>query len=192
MLNWIWVGMLTLGCAAALYTGKGIEELTTAAFAGADAAITLTMGLVGALMLWSGVMKLAEKSGLTQALAKLLSPILMRILPGLKADSPAMSAVVMNVSANLLGLGNAATPFGLKAMQELNKINPRPGEASDEMITFLILNTASVTLIPTLVISLRLQAGSSAPGEVILPSLLASCGGLLFGLLLHKLLKRRF
>ena len=192
MLNWIWAGMLAVGIIAAALSGKNMEQITAAAFSGADNAITLALGLAGALMLWSGLMKLAEQSGLTKIIAKILAPVLHRLLPGVAKDSPAMSAVVMNVSANFLGLGNAATPFGLKAMEELQRINPRSDRASDAMISFLILNTSSITLIPALVISLRLQAGSANPGEIILPAVCAALGGLIFGLILHKCLSRWF
>lgn len=191
MLNWIWMAMILVGIGAALAGGRP-EVVTEAAFAGAAEAIRLALEMAGLMMLWMGLLKLAEKSGLVQALGRALRPLLRRLFPDLEKDSPAFNSIILNVSANFLGLGNAATPFGLKAMAELQRLNSEPKRASDAMITFLLLNTSALTLIPTMVIALRAENGSAAPEEIILPAFLAGAVGLTVGLLCHRLLKRFF
>lgn len=189
MLNIIWMLMIVAGVAAAFAGGRP-EVITAAAFESAADGVRLVFEMTGVIMLWMGVLKLAEKSGLVNALGRLLRPVIGRLFPDLPKDSPALGSIIMNVSANLLGLGNAATPFGLKAMNDLQKLNPDKKTASDEMITFLILNTSAITLIPTMVIGMRAETGSAAPEEIILPALLSGLCGLAAGLLCHKLLKR--
>ena len=189
MLNIIWMLMIAAGIAAAIINGNP-EAVTSAAFESAASGVQLVFEMTGVIMLWMGVLKLAERSGLVNALGRLLRPLIGRLFPGLPKDSPALGSIIMNVSANLLGLGNAATPFGLKAMNDLQKLNHDKKTASDEMITFLILNTSAITLIPTMVIGMRAETGSAAPEEIILPALLAGLCGLAVGLLCHKLLKR--
>lgn len=189
MLNIIWMLMIVAGVAAAFVRGCP-EVITAAAFESAANGVSLVFEMTGVIMLWMGVLKLAERSGLVKALGRLLRPLIVRLFPELPKDSPALGSIIMNVSANLLGLGNAATPFGLKAMSDLQKLNSDKKTASDEMITFLILNTSAITLIPTMVISMRAESGSAAPEEIILPALLAGLCGLLAGLLCHRVIKR--
>lgn len=191
MLNWIWLMMIFVGIAASLASGRP-QVVTEAAFAGAAEAVRLAFSMAGLMMLWMGLLQLAEKSGLVTALGRLLCPLLRRLFPDLNGDSPALNSIILNVSANFLGLGNAATPFGLKAMAELQKLNPDSKRASDAMITFLLLNTSALTLIPTMIIALRAESGSAAPEEIILPAFLAGAVGLTAGLLCHQLLKRFF
>ncbi len=188
MINLVWLFLLLAGFAAAAWQGN-IDLVTQAAFAGAAKSINLIISLAGVLMLWLGVLALLEKSGLLQKLAALLAPLLRRLFPELPADSPAFSGIVLNFCANLLGLGNAATPFGLQAMQDLQRLNPRPDEASDSMITLLLLNTSAITLLPTTVIALRSSAGSANPTEILPLCILSSCFGLAVGLLAHALIR---
>jgi spore maturation protein A len=125
------------------------------------------LGLIGIMALWLGVMKVAEDAGLIKIIARALNPITRRLFPEVPADHPAIGSMVMNISANMLGLGNAATPFGLKAMEELDKLNPTKGTATNSMVTFLAINTAGMTLIPATAIAVRAASGSANPAVII-------------------------
>jgi spore maturation protein A len=165
-----------------------MEEVNNALLGGGGAAITLSLSLGGAMCLWGGLLRVAEKAGVTERLSKWMSPLMRLLFPGLPPDGAACRAILMNIAANLLGLGNAATPFGIKAMEELQACNPRPDYASRHMITFVVLNTASIQLLPTTVATLRLEAGSSSP-MVILPAVwLTSIGAAAMAVLTAKLL----
>lgn len=166
MLNWLWAGIMLAALIFGAINGK-IDAVTSALLSGGGEAIKLALTLGGAMCLWGGMMRIAEKGGLTTMLSRLLAPVMHVLFPGIKADSPACRAMLMNMAANFLGLGNAATPLGIKAMQELEKSNPNPGIASPHMITFVVLNTASIQLIPTTVATLRLQYGSAAPMSIL-------------------------
>lgn len=156
-----------------------MQALSTATIASAGEAVTLAIGLVGAMALFLGLMKVAEAGGLLTILARLIRPLMTRLFRDVPPEHPAMGAMVLNLSANALGLGNAATPFGIRAMQELDRLNPRPGTATDAMALFLAINTSSVTLLPTAVIALRASAGSSDPAGILPTTLFASiCGTL--------------
>ena len=191
MLNIIWLLMIAVGSAAAFYSGSP-EIITEAAFDGAVSAVQMIFEMTGVIMLWMGVLKLAEKSGLVAALGRFLQPLIGRLFPSLQKNSEALGSIMMNISANFFGLGNAATPFGLKAMEDLQKINQDKKTASDDMITFLVLNTSAVTLIPTMVIGMRVQNGAANAEEIILPAFFAGIVGLTVGLLCHKFLKHFF
>lgn len=154
--------------------GAPMEALATAALKSAEDAVTLGLGLIGTMALFLGIMKIAEAGGLMGGLARLLRPALQRLFPEIPPGHPAMGSMVMNVAANVLGLSNAATPFGVKAMQELDALNPRKGTASDAMVLFLALNTANVTLLPTHVMALRAAIGSHDPAAVIPTTLFAT------------------
>ena len=169
-----------------------ITPVTEAALAAANDAVLLIIEICGLLCLWLGMLKIAEASGLVRRLGALLAPLIGLLFPGLPRSHPAFSAIVMNFSANLLGLGNAATPFGLKAMQHLQELNQGRDSASPAMITLLAMNTSCITFIPTLVISLRMSAGSSDPACIIGATALSSGAGLLFALCLDRLLRRRY
>src|SRR5512138_1258650 len=172
----IWTALLAAAVLAAAVNGR-MAELTRAAADAAGGAVTLALGLTGVMALWLGLMKVAEEAGLVRALARAARPLMTRLFPDVPPDHPAMGAMILNVSANVLGLGNAATPFGIRAMQELETLNPRPGTATDAQALFCAINTASVQLIPSSVVALRVAAGSRAPGEIIGATLLASlCG----------------
>jgi spore maturation protein A len=156
----------------------------------ARVAVELAIGLIGIMALWLGLMKIAEQAGLIERLAKALRGITTRLFPDVPPDHPAMGAMIMNMSANMLGLGNAATPLGLKAMEELEKLNKKPGTATDAMCTFLVINTSSVQLIPAAVIAIRAAAGSANPTEILGPVIVATTVNTVCGVLAVKLLAR--
>ncbi len=166
MLNGLWVGILLVSLLAGAATGR-LEQVTNALLAGGGEAIELALTLGGAMCLWGGLMRVAEKGGLTALFARGMAPVMRLLFPGLDPSGPACRAILMNMAANLLGLGNAATPFGLKAMAELEKENPRPGTASNHMVVFVVLNTASIQLLPTTVATLRLRYGAAAPFDIL-------------------------
>jgi spore maturation protein A len=169
----IWVLLLVASVVVAAATGR-MAALPGAIAESAGRAVSLSLGLVGILALWMGLMKVAEEAGLVRALGKLARPVLRRLFPSVPADSPAMGAMIMNIAANMLGLGNAATPFGIKAMEELERVNPDPGTATDAQALFCALNTASIQLIPASVIALRAAAGARQPADILGATLLAS------------------
>jgi spore maturation protein A len=169
----IWVLLLVASVVVAAATGR-MAALPGAIAESAGRAVSLSIGLVGILALWLGLMKVAEEAGIVRALGRLARPVLRRLFPSVPADSPAMGAMTMNIAANLLGLGNAATPFGIKAMEELERANPDPGTATDAQALFCALNTASIQLIPASVIALRAAAGARQPADVLGATLLAS------------------
>ncbi len=173
VLNAIWLGLLVLGVGVAAYNGKA-GAVTDAAFNAGKISIELIIELAGLMALWMGLMKIAEKSGLMEGLASLLRPIVKRLFPSVPENHPAIGAMLMNISANMLGLGSAATPMGLKAMQELQELNQDKETASEAMCTFLTLNTSSVTLIPGTIIALRAASGSVNPSEIVGPTLVAT------------------
>jgi spore maturation protein A len=153
----------------------------------AKTAVELAIGLIGIMALWLGVMKIAEASGLIKKLALFLKPLTSWLFPDVPADHPAMGAMIMNISANILGLANAATPLGLKAMEELNKLNRKFGTATDAMCTFLVINTSSVQLIPATVIAIRAAAGSANPTEILGPVIIATTVNTIVGVTAVKL-----
>lgn len=156
----------------------------------ASIAVNIALGLIGIMALWLGVMKIAEQAGLISLLAKLVKPITRRLFPDVPSDHPAIGSMIMNISANTLGLGNAATPFGLKAMEQLNELNPDKTTASNSMITFLAINTAGITLIPATAIAIRAASGSSDPAIIIGTSLFASCCATIAGVTAAKFFEK--
>jgi len=156
----------------------------------AKTAVELAIALIGIMALWLGIMKVAEEAGLVSRLARVLRPVTTRLFPDVPPDHPAMGAMIMNISANMLGLSNAATPLGLKAMEELNKLNKKAGTATDAMCTFLVINTSNVQLIPATVIAIRAAAGSANPTEILGPVLLATAISLVVGISTVKLLAK--
>jgi spore maturation protein SpmA len=167
-----------------------MEALSKAMIDSSAGAVELAIGLVGVMTLFLGLMKVAEAGGMLRILARLIRPLMVRLFPDVPADHPAMGAMILNLSANALGLGNAATPFGIRAMQELDKLNPRPGTATNAMALFLAINTSSVTLLPTGVIALRAAVGSSHPAAILPTTLLATIGSTTLAILAAKLLSR--
>ncbi|WP_067615307.1 nucleoside recognition domain-containing protein [Dissulfuribacter thermophilus] len=172
-MNGIFLFLIVSSTIFAAWTGK-MEALTHASFEAAKGAVELAIGLVGVMALWLGLIKVAEEAGLLHSISRRLYPILKRLFPDVPKDHPAMSAMVMNIAANMLGLGNAATPLGIKAMQELEKLNPQKGVATDAMCLFLAINTSNVTLLPLGIIAIRASAGATDPAGVILPTLFAT------------------
>ena len=173
MLNIIWVVLLVSGIIIGAFTGN-IQAVTDAIMSYADTGVELALGLIGMMSLWLGIMKIAEKSGLIVLIGKALRPIMKFLFPEVPEDHPAMGSMVMNISANILGLGNAATPLGIKAMKELQELNDDKETASNSMCMFLAINTSSVTLIASSVIAYRLSAGSKNPTEIIGPTIIAT------------------
>ena len=166
--QWTWVA------ASAADTSSPMNALTLAIIESSKSAVTLALGLVGVMAFFLGLMKIAEKGGLLLIIAKLLRPLMVRLFPDVPSDHPAMGAMIMNIAANVLGLGNAATPFGIKAMQQLNTLNEDKTTASNAMVLFLAINTSSVTLLPTGVIALRASAGSTDPAGILPSTLFAT------------------
>ena len=190
MMNYIWVGMVLFSLVCAAFTGK-LDATMQAGFNGANQAITVVLGFVGVMSLWTGLMRVAERSGLTRVFARVVRPLGRLIFPRLDPQSPAFSAISMNMVANMLGLANAATPLGLKAMQELEKRSRTPGKASDEMCAFVVLNTASIQLIPSTLIGIRASMGSAAPAEIILPVWLVSIAAATVGIVAVRICAAR-
>ncbi|WP_332697345.1 nucleoside recognition domain-containing protein [Halalkalibacter lacteus] len=185
MINKIWVAMLVIGIGFGAVNGR-MEEVNEAIFAGAKDAVTICLGLISILVFWLGLMKIAQEGGLLNALAKLMRPIATRIFPEVPANHPAMGYILSNMTANLFGLGNAATPMGIKAMQQLKDLNGGKDSASRSMITLLAINTASITLIPTTVISIRMSYGSVSPTEIVGTTLVATTCSTIGALLIDR------
>ena len=190
-MSFIWVLLIAASVVTAAVNGR-MGELTAAMSASAQTAVTLSLGLVGIMTLWLGLTKVAEEAGLVALLARAARPVLRRLFPDVPPEHPAMGAMVMNVAANLLGLGNAATPFGIEAMRRLDELNPHRGTATDAQALFCALNTASVQLVPVSVLTLRTAAGSRAPHEIVGATILASLCGVAVAILAAKGLARLF
>jgi spore maturation protein A len=173
MVNYIWVGLTLIGLIFAAVNGT-MNEVNEAVFKGAREAVTLCIGLISVLVFWLGLMKIAEDSGLLKKLTSLFEPIVKRLFPEVPNNHPALGYILSNMMANMFGLGNAATPLGIKAMEQLKVLNGGKNEASRSMITFLALNTASVTLIPTTVIAIRMNYGSVSPTDIVGPTLVTT------------------
>lgn len=182
MINPIWLFLLCGGVLAAIVTGRSAFVFPSV-LEGAANAIDVIIGLAAFLAIWSGIMRLADRSGLLDCFSKLVYPLLRPLFRSLPKDHKAWAPMVMNVSANLLGLGNAATPFGIQAMKALEDTNQQKGTANKEMITFLALNTSAVSLMPGMILGIRADAGSVNAAEVIVPSIFASLAGLIVALL---------
>ncbi|MCM8709467.1 spore maturation protein [Clostridium sp. SYSU_GA19001] len=191
MINVIWFFILAIGIGVGLITGRG-EVVSKSIITTAGSTVEFVIKLVGIMCIWCGVMRIAEKSGLTEKLAKLLRPILKLIFKEAAKDEKAMGAIIMNLTANMMGLSNAATPFGIKAMEEMERLNTNKGTASNDMSLFLVLNAACIQLVPTTVIAVRAASGSQNPGEFIIPALIASTIAAVMGVVYCKILERYF
>jgi spore maturation protein A len=167
-----------------------MRAVTQSALDYAATAVTIALGLIGIMALWLGVMKVAEEAGLLLILTRALAPVTRRLFPDVPADHPAVGAMIMNIAANMLGLSNAATPMGLKAMEELNKLNPKVGTATNAMVTFLAVNTGGLILIPATAIAVRAAAGSADPGIIIGTSIIGASAATVAGVVASKLLQR--
>ena len=184
---WIWTGMAVLSILCGLATGRG-ELVAAAAVEGAQAAVELCVSIAGMLCLWTGVMEVMRRSGLAEGLSRLLRPVLSALFPQVSKDRGVMDSISANVSANLLGLGNAATPLGIEAVRRMER--KTPGTASDAMCMLVVCNTASIQLIPTTVASVRAAAGSSSPFDILPAVWLASALSVGVGIAACKLLAR--
>ncbi len=187
MLNWIWAVIMLLAIISGAVNGR-LEQVTNAFLGGGGQAITLSLTLGGAMCVWGGIMRIADKGGLTAFFARIMTPLMRLLFPGLEPTGAACRAILMNMAANFLGLGNAATPLGIKAMNELSRANPNPDTASNHMITFVVLNTASIQLLPTTVATLRLQYGVSEPFNILPAVWLTSLGSAVVAVALSRLL----
>lgn len=183
MLNYIWSGLIIISVICSLILGS-TTDLSKALIDSGASSIELILTMAGIMCLWSGIMNIAVESGLTNLFAKIFAPLLRPLFPKLNKNSDAFQSITMNISANLLGLGNAATPFGLKAMEQLHTLNNRRNTASNEMIIFVVMNTASMQLLPTTLATLRQAYGSTAPFEIIVPVWISSAFSLVVALVI--------
>lgn len=166
MVNLVWVAMAVIGIVYAMVNGT-MEEVNKAVFEGSKEAVTICIGLISVLVFWLGLMKIAEEAGLLKKLVSLFMPIAKRLFPEIPKGHPSMGFILSNMMANFFGLGNAATPLGIKAMEQLKELNEGKDSASRSMVTFLALNTSAITLIPTTVISIRMTYESVNPTEIV-------------------------
>ncbi len=187
MINLIWFLLISLGIMASFINGSNMGDIIVNT---SYEAYELLLSIGPLIVLWSGIMNIASKSGLLKKFSNLLRPLLKKIMPSVKSDK-ALEYISSNIAANMLGLGSVATPAGLKAMKELDKENRNPGVASDAMITFLVLNTSGVTIIPMTVIALRTGFGSVNPASIIIPSILATAVSSICGLTLDYIIRRK-
>ena len=191
MINYIWFAMIFFGIIFALFTGNA-DKITEAIVGGSNNTVNFVIELTGIMCFWCGVMKVAEKSGLTKILAKILRPILKVLFKDAAKDEKALGAIVMNLTANMMGLSNAATPFGIKAMEEMDRINKKSSIASNDMALFLVMNAACIQLVPTTIISIRAAAGSQNPGIIIIPAIISTGVALIVGIVCCKILQKYF
>ncbi|MBG9911387.1 spore maturation protein [Bacillus xiamenensis] len=173
MVNLIWVFLTVIGLVYAMFNGT-MQEVNEAIFKGSKEAVTISIGLISVLVFWLGLMKIAEEAGLLQFFSKLCRPFISKLFPDIPANHPAMGYILSNLMANFFGLGNAATPIGIKAMEQMKALNGGKNEASRSMITFLAVNTSSITLVPTTVIAIRMTYGADQPTDIVGPTVLAT------------------
>lgn len=189
-MNYIWSGLILISIICAFITGR-ISDVSDAIMSGAQDAITLVFSMFGMMCLWTGLMKIADKGGLTHILARFLFPVLKKLFPNYDKNSKPMKAICMNITANILGLGNAATPFGIEAMKEMQKGNKIKDTANNSMIMFVVLNTASLQIIPTLLTILRQKHSSTSPLDVLPAIWTTSIIALIIGVISAKILEKR-
>lgn len=192
MINLLWTAMIAAGILFALTGGQNVAAaVTKGVIDGAESAVRFAFGLVGILAFWSGLMKIAEDAGITKALGKLLAPLIRLLFPQIPKDHPASASIVMSIIANMLGIGQAATPLGLKAMEDLKSLSSDDNTASDAMCTFVVLCTSSVTLIPGTVIAIRASVGSVDPTAIVGPTLVATLSSTFVALVLDRIMRGR-
>ncbi|MTV47406.1 spore maturation protein [Heliobacillus mobilis] len=190
-MNVIWLFFLLGGIGIAASHGD-IQKVTDGALKGAEMAVEVALGLIGAMSLWLGIMRIAQEAGLIRVVARLARPFMERLFPSIPANHPALGHILMNLSANVLGLGSAATPFGMKAMQAMQELNRNRPEASAAMCTFLAMNTSCITIVPATIISVRVAANSANPTEIVVPTILATTVGMSVALTADWLLRTYF
>lgn len=191
MLNIIWPAFIIIAFAYAIIMGN-VEEVNKSIFDSAGSAVELSITFLGTMCLWNGIMKIVQETGLMKKLTTLLKPIMSFLFPELKKESPAKEKISMNIIANILGLGNAATPLGIKAMSELQKENMKKDTLSNSMVMFIVLNTASLQLIPTTVIAIRTSLGSENPSSIIVPVWIATMVAAITAVFVTKSLMKKF
>jgi spore maturation protein A len=189
MLNYIWLSMIILAVVMGGINGK-IENVTKSAIDSAGNAVVIAIGLIGIMALWLGIVRIAEDSGLMKIVAKAIAPIMRRLFPDVPDGHPAMGSMTMNIAATMLGLNNAATPLGLKAMEDLEKLNKNPGVATNAMCTFLVINTAGFQLIPATMIGIMASSGSKDPTAIIGTTLAAGVTAVVVGVAAAKILQK--
>jgi spore maturation protein A len=189
MLNYIWFGLMAIALVVAAFKGTA-DAVTRGAMDSASTAVQISIGLIGIMTLWLGIMRVAEAAGLVTLLGRALKPLLRRLFPEVPDDHPAGGAIVVAIAANMLGLNNAATPLGIKAMEELQALNPEKESASNGMVTFLALTTSGVQLIPATMIGVLAAAGSQQPTAIIAPSIVATFVGTVAAVVAAKILQR--
>ncbi len=189
MLNYIWGFIILISIICAIFTGN-MEALSNSILVGASDAINLVITMAGMMSLWSGILKIADSGGITCILAKIFKPVLKHLFKDCPENSPAMRAICMNITANILGLGNAATPLGISAMKEMKKLNKNSDVASNSMITFVVMNTASIQILPTTMSILRQKYHSAAPFDIVPAVWISSVVALLVGITLAKVLEK--
>lgn len=186
MMNWAWFILIAVSVVFGIATGH-INEVSQASIKGAGDAVTLFLVLLGSICLWNGLMKIADECGITRILSRLLFPITKHLFPDLEPSGEGMKAICMNIAANFLGLGNAATPFGLRAMSEMSKCSHEKGTATNSMAMFIVINTACLQFIPTTVAVIRIKCGAASPFDILPCVWLSSIITLFFGILLAKI-----
>jgi len=192
MLNYIWFALMAIALVVAIFTGTA-PAVTKGAIDSAKTGVDIALGLVGIMTLWLGIMRVAEKAGLIALLGRLLRPFSRLLFPEVPPEHPAIGAMIMNVAANMLGLSNAATPLGIKAMEELQTLNDGDKEtATNAMVTFMALNTAGIQLIPATIIAVLAAAGAKDPTAIIVTTIVATLSGATAAVLTAKLLQRFF
>ena len=191
MLNYIWFALLAIALVVAMFNGTA-AQVTKASVDSAKTAVEISLGLVGIMTLWLGIMRVAEKAGLVTMLARVLTPFRRLLFPEVPPDHPAIGAMIMNLAANMLGLSNAATPLGIKAMEELQELNPEKETASNAMVTFMVLNTAGIQFIPATIIGVLATAGSKNPTAIISTTIVATMCGAVAAVTTAKILQRFF
>ena len=191
MINKLWIGLIVTGSLCLILTGKA-DLLNTQILSSGKATLELVMQIFPLVSLWLGIMNIAKESGLLDKVSKLIYPLLHKIFPEIPKGHESLGYISSNIIANMFGLGNAATPFGLKAMKSLQSLNKNKKEASRSMITFLIINTCGLCIIPTTIISLRILYDSKDPSFIVIPCLIVSFISLVFGLIIDRLWSRRY
>lgn len=186
----VWLFILIFGLVFAIGTGN-VEDTVKALFESTNTGISLSFGILGIMCLWSGFMNIAEKGGVVNSLSELVYPIVKILFPELSENSDASGHIAMNITANMMGLGNVATPMGIRAMEKLQEINKTPNRLSKSMLMFVVLNMASIQLVPTTVIALRANAGSTNPNSIVIPTIVSSLISVIIGIILVKFVRRK-
>lgn len=191
MMNYIWAIMITFSVISSFFLGTS-SNLSSGIITSGNTAVDLCITLLGTFCLWNGIMNIAEKSGLTKIISKIMSPIICKIFKGIKKDDPILQPICLNITSNLLGISNAATPIGIEAMKRLAAKNKDKNSPSNNMVLFVVINSAALRLIPSTVAAIRAENGSNNPLEIVLPSIITSVIALTVGIIMTKITERLF